>query len=65
LYTIRLSASHKDTFYLEPCKAYEQLGISKVEFRCKNATARADWFMAITKALKEHELEKNDSPRLG
>lgn len=41
------------------------MGISKVEFRCKNATVRADWFMAITKALKEHELENNDSPRIG
>lgn len=65
LYTVRLSVSHKDTFYLEPCLQYEYLGLKRVEFQCKNAEDRANWFIAITKANKEHELVKAEEARAG
>lgn len=55
LYAVRLSRKERCIFYLEPIE--ESLKLRRIEFVTKTPEERAKWFIALTKASKENELQ--------
>ena len=56
LYAVKLSPKEKCIFFLDPLE--DKLKLPRIELECKTPEERAKWFMAMTKSIKENELQQ-------